>query len=149
VPELFANRVLWTAVVANILGQVIKMIIVLRRTGRLDVTRFFEAGGMPSSHAATLTALAYGIGKHTGWGTDLFALTAVVTWVVVYDAANVRRAAGQHAEHINILVTQLPHLFERDAPSRELKTLLGHTYAQVGWGIVLGLAVGWVSFHWR
>ena len=61
--------------------------------------------------------------------------------VVMYDAANVRKAAGEQAKILNYIMdhwTEMkPALF-----GKELKELLGHTPFQVLMGGVLGVAVG-------
>lgn len=41
-----------------------------------------DSGGMPSSHSATVTALAFSIGLHEGTGGSTFAIAVVLACVV-------------------------------------------------------------------
>ncbi|XP_014508174.1 uncharacterized protein LOC106767740 isoform X2 [Vigna radiata var. radiata] len=98
---------------------------------------------MPSSHSATVTALASAIGLQEGFEGPLFAISFVFASTVMYDATGVRLQAGRQAEVLNQIVYELPAehpLAER----RPLHELLGHTPPQVIVGGILGLltAVG-------
>ncbi|RDX90202.1 yuiD [Mucuna pruriens] len=102
---------------------------------------------MPSSHSATVTALAAAIGLHEGFGAPLFATALVFACIVMYDATGVRLQAGRQAEWIllngysqvlNQIVYELPAEHPL-AESRPLRELLGHTPLQVIVGGILGL----------
>lgn len=49
---------------------------------RWDVKQFVASGGMPSSHSATVTALAMAIGIQDGFGGPLFAISMILASVV-------------------------------------------------------------------
>ncbi|CAN6464195.1 unnamed protein product [Victoria cruziana] len=95
---------------------------------------------MPSSHSATVTALAVSIGLQEGFEGSLFAVAAVMASVVMYDAFGVRLHAGRQAEVLNQIVFELPaeHPLSDTRPLREL---LGHTPPQVFAGSMLGLVI--------
>lgn len=141
---LFDNRVLGTALFAWLIAQVLKVIILLITTRKLDLTRMIGSGGMPSSHAAIVVSLAFAVGFSQGFDTPLFAMATVFALVVMYDAAGVRRAAGAQARLLNRIVTDL--IEEGKKPRYEvLKELLGHTPVEVFAGAVLGAFVAaWV-----
>ena len=73
-----------------------------------------------------------------------FTVAAVVAIVVMYDAANVRKAAGEQAKILNYIMEHWsemkPAIF-----GKELKELLGHTPFQVLMGGLLGVAIGLVG----
>lgn len=46
--ELLANGIFWTAILANLLAQTLKLFVYYRLEGRFQWGRFLEAGGMPS-----------------------------------------------------------------------------------------------------
>jgi len=96
---------------------------------------------MPSSHSAFVCSCATATGSLCGWSSPLFSLSAAFAIVVMYDAANVRHAAGEQAKILNYIMehwTQMrPAIFEK-----ELKELLGHTPLQVFFGALLGIAIG-------
>lgn len=52
------------------------------REKRWDPKRLVGSGGMPSSHSATVTALAVAIGLQDGTGSSSFALAVVLATVV-------------------------------------------------------------------
>lgn len=140
--SLLDNLPLISAVTATLAAQVLKVILVLMTERRWAFDRMLETGGMPSSHSATVTALAVTIGMVEGFDSTIFALAVVFAGIVMYDASGIRRAAGMHAQLINDLVQELAHLFDEGFQPTALKTLLGHTYPQVVVGSVLGGATG-------
>ncbi|TVR89799.1 MAG: divergent PAP2 family protein [Trueperaceae bacterium] len=140
--SLLDNLPLISAVTATLAAQVLKVILVLLTERRWAFDRMLETGGMPSSHSATVTALAITIGMVEGFDSTIFALAIVFAGIVMYDASGIRRAAGMHAQLINDLVQELAHLFDEGFQPTALKTLLGHTYPQVIVGSVLGGVTG-------
>jgi len=140
--SLLDNLPLISAVTATLAAQILKVILVLLTERRWAFDRMLETGGMPSSHSATVTALAITIGMVEGFDSTIFALAIVFAGIVMYDASGIRRAAGMHAQLINDLVQELAHLFDEGFQPTALKTLLGHTYPQVIVGSVLGGVTG-------
>lgn len=143
--DLFERRMgLWIlvlAVIAWAAAQLIKLLLTYCREHRLDLDRALGSGGMPSSHSAFVCACASATGRLCGWSSALFAITAVIAIVVMYDAANIRWAAGEHAKMLNYLMEQRAR--EGHQPfGKQLKELLGHTPVQVLAGAVLGIVIG-------
>ena len=144
--ELLGNRILWTAIAANAVAQILKAVFVLLLDREWNAERLFGSGGMPSSHSAFVSALATGIGIEEGFGSSLFAVAAVFALVVMYDATSVRQAAGRQAYVLNDLIVRLSHVFDEGFKPETLKTLLGHTFPQVVAGLGLGVAAALLSF---
>ena len=92
---------------------------------------------MPSSHTSFVMALTFSIGKIHGFNIPSFAVSLAFSFVVMYDAAGVRRAAGKQAAVLNKLI-----FHSGLKPEEQLKELLGHTPLQVMAGAVLGIFVG-------
>ena len=92
------------------------------------------------SHSAIVMGLTTAIGHHGGLTSPSFAIALIFSFVVMYDAAGVRRAAGRQAAVLNRLVEDLVHM--RGMQEQELRELLGHTPFEVLVGAVLGVAVG-------
>jgi acid phosphatase family membrane protein YuiD len=136
---LFQNKALIAGLVAWSLAQVIKIPLDYLRTRRWNWALLLTTGGMPSSHSALMTATVLAIGLYHGFDDPLFALGVVITMIVTYDAAGVRRQAGIHAQRINVLVEELlkGHMFNEN----DLREVLGHTPLEVIGGILLGLIV--------
>ena len=142
---MFLNIALFTGLASTMIAQIIKVITVFITEKRIAWDRVASTGGMPSSHSAGVVALATSIGLMDGFNSSLFALSAGVALIVMYDATGVRRAAGLHAEYLNQIVKELSHIFKQDGQEQKaLKTLLGHTYLQVGAGLVQGIIVALV-----
>ena len=138
---LTGNAVIDCAVLAWFLAQLIKVILELVLMRRFDVTRFVSSGGMPSSHSAMVVAATAAIGKLYGTDGAAFALAAVLSAVVMYDACNVRRSAGDTARLVNQLLEHVERLTAEDFAD-DLKIIMGHTPLQVAAGAILGLGIG-------
>ncbi len=139
---LLANHVLWAALTAWLIAQVLKLFTSYYRTGKIDFQRLVGAGGMPSSHAALVVALAMAIGWNRGFDSVAFAMAFVMAGVVMYDASGVRQAAGKQAKVLNKLLQDLRH--HHSIPETRLKELLGHTPLEVVAGALLGVLVAWL-----
>jgi acid phosphatase family membrane protein YuiD len=131
---LLAPLVAWT------IAQAAKVLLTSFRQRRLNLRVLAETGGMPSSHSAIVMGLTTAIGKYAGLSSAAFAIALIFTFVVMYDAAGLRRAAGRQAEVLNRLVDDLVHM--RGVQEQRLRELLGHTPLEVFVGAAIGLAVG-------
>ena len=131
---LYVPFFLWLAI------QTYKVIYDLITTKKFNFKRIVGAGGMPSSHSATVVALATLIGKSEGFGSPIFALALIFALVVMYDAAGVRRAAGKQAKLLNKIV-ETPGLSGVEVSER-LVEVLGHSPIQVIVGAIIGIVAG-------
>ena len=122
--------------------QTFKLIYDLVTTKKFNFKRIMGAGGMPSSHSAVVVGLATLIGKDEGVGSPIFALSLILAFVVMYDAAGVRRAAGKQAKLLNKIV-ETKGLTGVEVSER-LVEVLGHTPLQVIVGALIGLIAGLV-----
>ena len=123
--------------------QTFKVIYDLVKTHKFNFKRIMGAGGMPSSHSAVVVGLATLIGKYQGVDSPIFAVSLILAFVVMYDAAGVRRAAGKQAKLLNKLI-ETPGLTTVQV-SEKLVEVLGHTPLQVIVGALIGLAVGLIA----
>lgn len=137
--QLAANSILWVSFLAWFIAQASKVVLTILTHKKLDLRRFVGSGGMPSSHTALVVSLATALGETNGYDSYIFALSLVFAFVVMYDAAGVRRAAGKQAAVLNEIVERLQE--GRDVPQEKLKELVGHTPIEVIVGAVLGFVV--------
>ncbi|KAI3426775.1 uncharacterized protein J3R85_009643 [Psidium guajava] len=137
-PSIFTNYALISALAAFTIAQSIKFFTSWYKERRWDLKRLVGSGGMPSSHSATVTALAVAIGFQDGFRGTSFAIALILALVVMYDATGVRLQAGRQAEVLNQIVYELPAEHPL-AESRPLRELLGHTPPQVIAGGLLGI----------
>jgi acid phosphatase family membrane protein YuiD len=131
------------ALFAGLTAQLLKVLIELVRTGRLNIVRFFDNGGMPSSHTALVTALTVGVGRYSGIGSPLFAVTLLFSLYFVFEAAGLRMAVGNQARVLNDLLDELRQTHHLDR--ERLKELVGHTWAEVFVGFLYGALVAAVA----
>lgn len=136
--EIFESRVFWCGLGGWVVASLIKATLACVKSHRFDFTYLIETGGMPSSHSATVSALAFGIGYLYGFGTPLCVLAMAFAVVTMFDAATVRRAAGEHAKVLNAILADLKEL--KFKPRERFRELLGHTRKEVLWGMVTGIA---------
>ena len=139
--RLTGNHLIDCALIAWLLAQVIKVVLELLVNRTFDVRRFVSSGGMPSSHSALVVACTTAAARTEGLASPLFGVCVVFSLVVMYDACNVRRSAGDTAKLVNQLLRHVEKLTAEDFAD-DLKIIMGHTPLQVLVGALLGLAVG-------
>ena len=130
------------AVVAWFLAQAIKTIIACIKTKKLRLATMATSGDMPSSHTALVVALSTRVGMLEGFTSVAFAICAVFSIEVMYDATNVRQSVGLQAIRINQLLDEFDetHRINQD----RLRIILGHTPVEVAAGTILGILCGLV-----
>ncbi len=139
--DFFSNSILMAILFSWFIAQALKVVFVLITSRKVDFRRFVESGGMPSSHSSLVMTLVTMIGRTQGVQSAMFALAVAFAVIVMYDAMGVRRAAGEHAKTINMIIEEwLPH--SNVLMEDRLKELIGHTPLQVLMGAILGLLIG-------
>ncbi len=128
-----------SAFLAGGLAQLIKLVRLWRRTGRVDLSRLRGAGGMPSAHAALVTALSVAVGLTDGFDSPEAMIAVGFGTITLADAVSIRRAAGEHAALLNRIVERLRETAPFEA--KELDERLGHRRREVLAGVVFGIAV--------
>lgn len=134
-----------TALLSNILAQVLKTVVYYYRTGKWDLHWVIASGGFPSSHSSTVTALSLSIGIQEGFDSAIFAVTTIFSFIVMYDACHVRYYSGKNIELTQQLVKDLREMtglhFDDPIYQEKLKNVLGHKFVEVIGGFAVGLAV--------
>jgi acid phosphatase family membrane protein YuiD len=125
-------------IIAWAISQVIKTFFYLVSEKQVNVARLFDTGGMPSSHCAAVMALVTVLAYKTGMTNPLFAVALIFGAIVVYDATNLRRAAGDQAQLLNRVIPDLlSGKFVKQFDYKALREMLGHSWqeALVGCGV--------------
>ena len=143
---LLHNPVFIATLVTSLLAQVLKLPLSYLQTREWNFSLLFSTGGMPSSHSAVVTAAAAGVGYYTGFNTPLFGLAFAIAVVVIYDATNIRRQAGFHAQQINRIIKEM---FGGEKHRRSSKNceVLGHSPIEALGGVILGILVNLVFWQ--
>ncbi len=138
--DIVTSKYIYIPVLVWFSIQTFKVIWDLVTTKKFNFKRILGAGGMPSSHSAVAMCLAILIGKAEGFSSPIFALSLIFAFVVMYDAAGIRRAAGKQARLLNKIVNT-PGLSSLQVQEK-LVEVLGHTPTQVLVGAIIGVIVG-------
>lgn len=142
------NYVVYSVVIAWLTAQTIKVFLGIIRERRFNFRWFVGTGGMPSSHAAGVTALASSIGLYFGFDSPLFAIALLLNIVVLFDAQGVRRASGKQAEILNKILDDI--YWKKKIQEDRLKELLGHTPVEVLTGVAIGIFMSLLCYSiWR
>lgn len=134
---LLFNPILLAALLAWAIAQILKVLIEFMILRRWNWALIFQAGGMPSSHSAMVSAASLMIGLQIGFDTAVFAVSAILAMIVIYDATGVRRESGKQAVLINSIIEELTK--GKIPPQEKLKEVLGHTPGEAVLGTTLGL----------
>lgn len=140
--EILHNPVLVAAVMGWFVAQVLKTIIHLIVTKQYVLERMVGSGGMPSSHAATVCALATAAGLEFGGGSFEFAVAVILAIIVMHDARGVRRETGIQARILNEMMETFRKMGNKMTAEERLKEFVGHTPLQVLVGALLGILIG-------
>ncbi|MCB0216518.1 MAG: divergent PAP2 family protein [Caldilineae bacterium] len=139
----------WCALTIGLLVQGFKGVAASWRSRRVTLHRFFEPGGMPSAHSASVAALSSITGFKAGFGSPVFGVALYFSLIIMYDAAGLRRAAGRQAAILNRM------LEAQDGDPTEaqprLMELLGHSPLEVAIGALLGIGAAMIwhyLLHW-
>ncbi|MBU4611148.1 divergent PAP2 family protein [Achromobacter sp. GG226] len=92
-------------------------------------------GGMPSNHSAIVTSMTVLIALREGIAHPAFGVALTVAFIVMMDAASLRRQVGIHARALN-------RLGSRRLDGSALRERIGHSRAEIAGGILTGAAVG-------
>jgi hypothetical protein len=141
--EIITNKVFIIPICSWAIAQLLKVIITLIHEKRLDL-RFIVSGGMPSAHAALVSALATSVALIQGLGSVAFGISAILALVVMYDAAGIRQSVGKQSVALNRIMRELRLRRLRTELERDLREFIGHTQFQVIIGGLLGTGVALV-----
>ena len=141
VKDFFGNYMLMSAIAGWLGAQIIKVFTGMFKERSFNIlTLLFSTGGMPSSHAAVVCALATSSVILLGWGAPTTAVCFALAVIVMIDASGVRYETGKQAKILNKLIVEL---FSPENTPKEfntkLKELVGHTPFQVVMGAIFGV----------
>ncbi len=139
--ELLHNQIFISAVLGWFVAQVLKTLIHLILTKNFVAERMVGSGGMPSSHSATVCALATAAGIKYGGGSFEFAMAVMMAIIVMYDAMGVRRETGKQGQVLNEMLEIFTNMGKQISPEAKLKEFVGHTPLQVLMGAILGVII--------
>ena len=142
--DFFENPIFLSTVSSWFFAQFIKAVIIVlngRKKSPRDVleTLFWRTGGMPSSHASMVTALATSVAFREGLGSTIFMVIFWIALIVMRDAMGVRRSSGIQAKVLNLLGKDVSEKI--DIKYHPVKEVNGHTPLEVVVGGLLGIFI--------
>ena len=135
---IFTNKIVLSVVLSYFVASVIKVFFYYLGTDEWNFMVFFKTGGMPSSHTASVVAMAAAIYLSEG-PSNLFMVCLIVSSIVIADAIGLRRAVGKQAQVLNKISSEFRHF--KTFKTKRLYELLGHTPKQALAGLILGILV--------
>lgn len=145
--ELLHNTVFMAAVSGWFIAQVLKTIIHLILHKEFVTERLIGSGGMPSSHSATVCALSTASCLEFGPGSFEFAISLILSIIVMHDAMGVRLETGIQAKVLNEIMETFEKMGRSELSAQDkLKEFVGHTPLQVLVGALLGIVVALVFY---
>ena len=145
--DLLSNKIFMIAAISWFAAQVIKTIIHLILSKQFVAERLVGSGGMPSSHSATVCALATSTCMEFGAGSFEFAIAVILAIVVMHDARGVRRETGIQAQLLNDMLKLFEDMGRKELSAHEkLKEFVGHTPLQVIIGAILGILIAILAY---
>ena len=136
---MLGNQILVSAVMGWVVAQFLKTLIDFLLNKSFNAERLVGSGGMPSSHSATVCGMTTAAMLRYGVGSFEFAVSFVVSMVVMYDAIGVRRETGKQAKLLNSILMENPLKLNAEVLQEKLKEYVGHTPLQVMAGAISGI----------
>ena len=144
--DLFTNKIFLAPASAWFFAQVIKVIIDTFKSGFCK-ERLIGGGGMPSSHAATVTGLIIITGATFGTGSFQFVMALFWGIIVIYDARGVRYETQRQGKALNNLNEERKEEGKQPLDIIKFKEKLGHTVPEMIAGIILGIICAVIVYH--
>lgn len=139
------NYIVGIAAFSYIFASFLKILVIFLKDRKINWRTFLEPGGMPSAHSALVTSLCTTIGKVKGFDGSEFAVCLVFALIVMYDAFGVRRAAGEHASAINLIIETFNEK-DPEIKNKKFREILGHTPLEVVTGAIFGVIISLFGF---
>ncbi|GGC81380.1 putative membrane protein YuiD [Thalassobacillus devorans] len=154
--ELMYNFPLWSAIIAILFAQAVKVPIRMIATRDFNPGLAFSTGGMPSSHSAAVTALATAVGLQEGFNSSMFGIATVFSIIVMFDSTGVRRQSGEQAIVLNLLINDFQRFVDEAKlwnkkqefeKREEIRELLGHQPIEVFFGGLTGILLSTILYY--
>lgn len=137
---LFSNYWVMSFACGWLLAQILKVFTGVFRKREFSIrAMLFGSGGMPSSHTASVSALATATAISHGVGSWEFAMAGLLCIIVMTDATGVRRETGKHSIALNQLMGDQEDV--DDEPIDLFRELIGHSPLQVFFGFLTGMGM--------
>jgi len=118
-------------------AQFVKFLLLASKNKIIKFKSLFGPGHMPSAHTAFVVSLATTVGYFDGIFSTTFTISIVMSYIVIYDAANIRTNIGYNGKIVNQLIKEIPEIKKENYP--KLKEIVGHKLSEIIAGAILGI----------
>lgn len=135
---------------AGVLSQAIKLLIKVIKSKSFNWHLLDSYGGMPSSHSAFLLSLMTSVGMIEGFSSTAFAITFVLSTIIIRDAFGLRMIMEEQGKLVVTLINGSPDRDKILNGSREHSTVghrVGHTIPEVIVGSIIGILFSIASYY--
>lgn len=141
-------KILIISLSAGIIAQGIKFLLKVIKNGKIDWSEWDDYGGMPSAHSAFVASLCTAVLLQEGVTSTVFAITFVISAILIRDALGLRMYIERHGKLISQVISKQP-LEERTKDyARKLGSeRIGHTPIEVIAGGSLGVVCALLLFY--
>jgi acid phosphatase family membrane protein YuiD len=137
--QIAVNDVLWAGFWGWFCTQSCKIVLNFLREKKFNFFWVISTGGMPSSHAGGVCAMAATVGLKEGFSSTIFAFAFIFSFVVMFDAQTSRRSIGKQAEILNTIMDDMYH--GKPISDKKILAFVGHTPIQVFVGATIGVLI--------
>ena len=144
--DLLTNKIFIAPALAWIIAQLFKVVIDSCKYGFCK-ERLYGAGGMPSSHSATVVALLIITEFWYGAGSFEFAIAFFFAAITLYDARGVRFETQRQGKALNNLNDEREEEGKQPLDIKRFKEKMGHTMPELLAGAVIGLICALIVYY--
>jgi hypothetical protein len=135
--QLLYREIFIVPIMCGFLAQIVKMLLYLFSTRKINIGKLMQADGMPNLHSAVLSSLSACIGIAFGFSSILFALTAVYSVIIIHDTMRLKGEKGRQTHVLNRIISSVES-YQDIAGEKELRALRFGPLDVLG-GTVLGV----------
>ena len=126
-------------IIVGCTAQGIKFLLLAKENRKIEFKYLLSPGHMPSAHTAFVISLSTTVGYFDGIFSTTFAISIVLSYIVIYDAANIRTNIGYNGKIVNRLIKEIPEIKKENYPI--LKEIVGHKPLEIIAGAILGIVL--------
>lgn len=144
----FIPYILTVSLTAGVVSQFIKFALKIITQKTFNWHQLDAYGGMPSSHSAFLLALCTAVGMQEGFYSPLFAVTFVITVIIVRDAFGLRMILEEQGKIVVRITRTLPDKagFDENDQNTQVGHRVGHTIPEIVVGSFIGITIAILGY---
>lgn len=131
--------VVFIPIIVGCLTQFTKFLLLAVKSKKVEFKNLLGPGHMPSAHTAFVVSLVTMVAYFDGVFSTAFAISTVLAYIVIYDAANIRTNIGFNGQVVNQLIKNIDSVKQKDYP--KLREVVGHKPSEIFVGAIFGFGL--------